>query len=75
MRITAVLARAGPLSDASPETLSLSLPLPLSLAFAAGVVLASLADTLMPEAHEQGGPAVALSTTAGFVLSFYLATL
>jgi len=37
--------------------------------------LASLADTLMPEAYEQGGPAVALSTAAGFVLSFYLATL
>jgi len=60
---------AGPLWDASPETLS------LPLAFAAGAVVASLADTLMPEAYEQGGPAVALSTTAGFVLSFYLATL
>ena len=43
---------AGPLSDASPETLSL--PLSLPLAFAAGAVLASLADTLMPEAYEQG---------------------
>jgi ZIP family zinc transporter len=29
----------------------------------------------MPEAYEKGGPAVALSTTAGFVLSFVLATL
>ncbi len=65
----AVVLGAGPLSSASPETLS------LPLAFAAGAVLASLADTLMPEAYEQGGPAVALSTTAGFVLSFYLATL
>ncbi len=65
----AVVVGAGPLSNASPETLS------LPLAFAAGAVLASLADTLMPEAYEQGGPAVALSTTAGFVLSFYLATL
>ncbi len=65
----AVLIGAGPLSAAQPETLS------LPLAFAAGAVLASLADTLMPEAYEQGGPTVALSTTAGFVLSFYLATL
>ena len=65
----AVVVGAGPLSSASPETLS------LPLAFAAGAVLASLADTLMPEAYEQGGPVVALSTTAGFVLSFFLATL
>ncbi len=47
----------------------------MPLAFAAGAVLASLADTLMPEAYERGGPAVALSTAAGFVLSFVLATL
>ena len=67
--IAAVMVGAGPLSSARPETLS------LPLAFAAGAVLASLADTLMPEAYEQGGPTVALSTTAGFVLSFYLATL
>lgn len=65
----AVVVGAGPLSAASPETLS------LPLAFAAGAVLASLADTLMPEAYEHGGPAVALSTAAGFVLSFVLSTL
>ncbi len=64
----AVVLGAGPLSQAAPETLS------LPLAFAAGAVLASLADTLMPEAYEKGGPVVALSTTAGFVLSFFLAT-
>lgn len=65
----AVVLGAGPLSSASAETIS------LPLAFAAGAVLASLADTLMPEAYEKGGPLVALSTTAGFVLSFVLATL
>jgi ZIP family zinc transporter len=65
----AVVIGAGPLSAAAPETLS------LPLAFAAGAVLASLADTLMPEAYEKGGPLVALSTTGGFVLSFVLATL
>jgi ZIP family zinc transporter len=31
--------------------------------------------TIMPEAYEHGGPTVALSTAAGFGLSFYLATL
>jgi ZIP family zinc transporter len=65
----AVVVGAGPLSTASDETIS------LPLAFAAGAVLASLADTLMPEAYEKGGPLVAISTTAGFVLSFVLATL
>ncbi len=62
----AVVIGAGPLSRASAETIS------VPLAFAAGAVLASLADTLMPEAYEDGGPAVALSTTAGFLLSFVL---
>ncbi|WP_328473106.1 hypothetical protein OHA21_11640 [Actinoplanes sp. NBC_00393] len=65
----AVVVGAGPLSQTDPETIS------LPLAFAAGAVLASLADTLMPEAYEKGGPVVALSTTAGFVLSFVLSTL
>jgi ZIP family zinc transporter len=65
----AVVVGAGPLSAADPTTIS------LPLAFAAGAVLASLADTLMPEAYEKGGPLVALSTTGGFVLSFVLATL
>ena len=65
----AVVLGAGPLSNSSPETVS------LPLAFAAGAVLASLADTLMPEAYEKGGPLVAVSTTAGFVLSFVLSTL
>ncbi|WP_457973660.1 ZIP family metal transporter [Arthrobacter sp. D1-17] len=64
--VAAVVVGAGPLSGAEPETIS------LPLAFAAGAVIASLADTLMPEAYEHGGPAVALSTAAGFVLSFVL---
>jgi zinc transporter, ZIP family len=43
------------------------------LAFAGGAVLASLADTLMPEAYRDGGPFVAFATVAGFLLSFLLA--
>ena len=45
------------------------------LAFAGGAVLASLADTLMPEAYRDGGPLVAFGTTAGFLLSYALSTL
>jgi zinc transporter, ZIP family len=44
------------------------------LALAGGAVLASLADTLMPEAYREGGPFVAFATAAGFLLSFVLAS-
>jgi ZIP family zinc transporter len=43
------------------------------LGFAGGAVLASLADTVMPEAFDSGGPLVALATTAGFFISYMLA--
>ncbi|MCR2810764.1 MULTISPECIES: zinc permease [unclassified Microbacterium] len=62
----AVVAGAVFLSQSDPAVVS------LPLAFAAGAVIASLADTLMPEAYEHGGPAVALSTAAGFAVSFAL---
>jgi ZIP family zinc transporter len=42
------------------------------LAFAGGAVLASLADTLMPEAFEHGRPLNSMATAAGFLLSFFL---
>ena len=64
--VGAVVLGAGPLAQVDDQTIS------LPLAFAAGAVIASLADTLMPEAYEHGGPAVAMSTAAGFVLSFVL---
>jgi ZIP family zinc transporter len=47
--------------------------LAVALAFAGGAVLASLADTLMPEAFEHGRPLNAFATAAGFFLSFILA--
>ena len=47
--------------------------LAVCLAFAGGAVLASLADTLMPEAFEHGKPWNSFSTAAGFFLSFMLA--
>ena len=62
----AVLAGAAVLEGVGQETLS------VVLAFAGGAVLASLVDTLFPEAYEQGGPWVALATVAGFLLPFLL---
>jgi ZIP family zinc transporter len=41
-------------------------------AFAGGAVLASLADTLMPQAYDEGGAYVAFATAAGFLLAFLL---
>jgi ZIP family zinc transporter len=44
-------------------------------AFAAGAILTMLASTMMPEAYEEGGSVVGLTTTAGFLLSFVLSHL
>ncbi|HYU59691.1 MAG TPA: hypothetical protein VEK39_02925 [Solirubrobacterales bacterium] len=44
-------------------------------AFAAGAVLTMLADTMIPEAHKDGGPAVGLVTVLGFALAYLLSTL
>ena len=61
-----VLGRAA-LGEASGGTLA------LLLGFAGGAVLASLADTVLPEAFEHGGPFVAFSVVAGFLVSYVLA--
>jgi ZIP family zinc transporter len=42
------------------------------LSFAGGAVLASLANTLMPDAYREGGRLVAFATAAGFLLSFLI---
>lgn len=52
---------------ASPDQLA------LPLAFAGGAVLASVADTLMPEAFVKGRPFNSFATAAGFFVSFVLA--
>lgn len=46
--------------------------LALPLAFAGGAVLASVVDTLAPEAFRRGGPWIALASAAGFVMTFEL---
>ena len=62
----AVMVGNGALQGMSEE------PLAVLLSFAGGAVLASLADTLMPDAYREGGPLVAFATAAGFLLSFLL---
>ena len=63
----AVVVGRQALATAEPEALA------FPLAFAGGAVLASLADTLMPEAFERGRPVNAFATAAGFFVSFALA--
>jgi len=46
-----------------------------TLALAAGAILAMIADTMMPEAFEEGGRFVALVTVTGFLLAFIVSHL
>jgi ZIP family zinc transporter len=62
----AVVAGRIAFADASPETLA------GPLAFAAGAVLASVVDTLAPEAFGKGGPWIAMASAAGFVTGYML---
>lgn len=64
-----VVAGYSGLSGAEAGTLA------LLQSFAAGAVIASLADTLMPDAYRNGGPWIAFATSAGFFASFVLANL
>lgn len=41
-------------------------------AFAAGAILAMLADTIMPEAYEEGGFTIGILTVLGFLVAFVL---
>lgn len=70
---TLLLAAAvvlGRLGFAGASSAELALP----LSFAAGAVLASVVDTLAPEAFQDGGPYVALASATGFVTTFLLST-
>ncbi|MGH8931662.1 MAG: ZIP family metal transporter [Egibacteraceae bacterium] len=64
----AVVVGYAALDGVRPETLA------WPLGFAGGAVLASLADTLMPEAYRDGGPSVAFATALGFLLSFLVSS-
>lgn len=62
----AVVAGRLVFAGATPQQLA------LPLSFAGGAVLASVVDTLAPEAFGDGGPVVALATAAGFFTAFVL---
>ena len=64
----AVVVGYGAVEGVDEETLA------WPLGFAAGAVLASLADTLTPEAYKEGGPLVAFATALGFLLSFLVSS-
>jgi len=66
---SAVVVGNAALSGAGEEALA------VLLSFAGGAVLASLADTLMPDAYREGGSWVAFATAAGFLVSFLIAEL
>ena len=59
----------GLFGDASPDVIA------FVLAFAAGAILTMLADTMMPEAFEQGGRTAGLLTTLGFAVAFAISAL
>jgi ZIP family zinc transporter len=70
MLVSAIAAAVGyaTLGGASPNLLG------GIQAFAAGAILTMLADTMMPEAFEEGGSLVGLVTVLGFALAFLLST-
>lgn len=65
LALSVVVGRA---AFAGSEPAALALP----LAFAGGAVLASVIDTLAPEAFRDAGPYVALASAAGFFTTFLL---
>jgi zinc transporter, ZIP family len=56
------------LLDAAPLSLTVGMQ-----AFAAGAILAMLAESMIPEAYETGGRPVGLATAFGFAVAAYLA--
>ena len=62
----ASLAGYGLLDTASPDTIA------FVQSFAGGAILTMLADTMMPEAYEHGGPVVGVVTTLGFITAYSL---
>ena len=66
---SAVAAGAGfALLDTAPLTLIVGMQ-----AFAAGAILAMLAESMIPEAYEIGGRPIGLATALGFAMAAYLA--
>lgn len=66
--LLALAVVAGDLLFSSANKQQLAIP----LGFAGGAVLASVIDSLAPEAFEEGGPFIALASAAGFFTAFML---
>jgi ZIP family zinc transporter len=60
----ASLAGYGLFQSSPPDTVA------FVLAFAAGAIITMLADTMMPEAFENGGKLVGVATTLGFAVAY-----
>jgi zinc transporter, ZIP family len=58
------LAGYGLFQNASPNVVA------FVLTFAAGAIITMLSDTMIPEAHQNGGRLVGVVTTLGFILAF-----
>jgi ZIP family zinc transporter len=57
------------LSKTSPYVIS------VAISFAAGAILVMLAESMIPEAFEEGGSKIGLATMAGFAIAFVLGRL
>ena len=57
------------LSNANPFLIS------ISISFAAGAILVMLAESMIPEAYEEGGIKIGIATMIGFVIAFVLGKL
>jgi len=73
LAVAAVSAAAAAIGYAL--TRSMSLDGVATQAFAAGALLTMLSDSMLPEAHENGGNAVGLFTVLGFTVAFALSQL
>ena len=54
------------LSKTSPAIIS------IAISFAAGAILVMLAESMIPEAFDEGGSKIGLAAMAGFVIAFIL---
>ena len=54
------------ISQLGPEVIA------VTLGIAGGAILAMLAETMMPEAYENGGYHISLATVAGFLIAFII---
>jgi ZIP family zinc transporter len=58
------------LSNTAPSTIS------VAISFAAGAILVMLAESMIPEAHAEGGSSrIGIATMAGFAIAFILGRL